>query len=256
MTPQQAFAQKEVLEFLRTWRIWVLAIPLLIFAIGGPIFTYFEPIILESALDVYGDGTIEIAIPQPTWIDSYQQWAGILKHVVPVVLLVIAGSSIAGEVTSGTALPILTAGLKRRDFVLIKYAVISAIAFVTITIGTLINWVVGRVIFPEMRFIGVIAIIGVASLLALLLIALAIFASTFMPDALSSIGLEMFIFLLFAVAALWSPARRFSPAGLLSSISDLAQTGSADFLAPAIATILLTIVLLGLAVRIFQRREL
>lgn len=256
MTPQRAFAMKEFREFYRTWRIWVLLMPILVFAIGGPIFTYYVPEILDTALETYSDGTISVSVPEPTWIDSYLQWARNLKLVVPLMLLVIAGSAIAGEVVSGSAIPILTGGLSRRDFILIKFAIISAMGIASITIGTLINWIVGRMLFPEMRFIGVVAIIGVASLLALALNALAILASTFMPDALSAIGMEMIIFMLLSLTTLWSTARRYSPAGLLNSITDLARTGEAEFLAPAISTIAITIVLLAGAVTIFERREL
>ena len=256
MTPQRAFLKKEVWEFLRTWRIWVLTVPILIFAIGGPIFTYFSPVIFETTFDAYSDGSIDVFVPKPTWIDSYMQWATNLKRVVPVIVLVIAGSAITGEVVSGSAIPVLTGGLGRKDFVLIKFAIISTMAVAAIVVGTMINWIVGKLLFPDMRFVGVIAIIGVASLLVLVLVALAILASTFMPDAMSTIGLEMFIFLILSVATLWSPARQFSPAGLLSSLTDLARNGEANFIAPALSTIIFTIVLLTMAVTIFQRREL
>lgn len=256
MTPIRAFAHKELQEFVRTWRLWVLVIPFLALAIGGPIFTYYEPQFLESTFEAYGDGQIEIFVPEPTWRDSYLRWAGHLRMIVPLVLFVIAGSAIGAEVAAGSILPILVTGLRRREFVLIKFGVIATIAAITISVGSIINWLVTLLFFPEMHMTGLAAIIVVATLLAWTLIALAFLVSVTIQDVFGSIGMQMVIFLLISLAAYWSPASTFSPVGLLTSITDFAERGEAVWITPAISSGIVTIVLLWMTVTIFERREL
>lgn len=254
MTARRAFLQKEFLEFVRTWRIWVLIIPVVAFALGGPIFVHYSPYFFETTIGSYAD--VDVIVPPPTWVDSAMQWVNNLKKIIPIVLLVIAGSAVANECNNRTCIPILTGGLKRRDFVLIKFAVISVLALSAIAIGSILNWFVSTLVFPGTPFKAPLAIIGVAGLLALMLIALAILASTFMPDALSSVGLEMLLFISLAGATLWEPARKYSPAGLLTILSDLVDGNEVNAVMPALSTVVFTIVLLGMAVTIFQRREL
>lgn len=256
MTAWRALARKEILEFTRTWRIRVLLIPMLLFAIGSPVFTYFSPEILENTLEVYGDGDIHIEVPIPNWIDSYLQWARNLKQVIPILLLVITGGAIANEITSGSVIPLLTNGLSRRTLVITKFIVISGIAILAIAFSTMVNWMIGWMLFPDTRLIDAFAIIGVASVLSLLLIALAIFGSSFMPDAIGAVGLELSIFFLLSIGTLWEPARSYSPVGLLSALPDLARDGEAEWLWPATSSLTFTIVLLAMTVTIFRRREL
>ena len=56
---------------------------------------------------------VVIQMPDPTWRDAYAQWIKNLTQIVSFVAIIAAAGSVAGEVTSGTALLVLTKPLSR-----------------------------------------------------------------------------------------------------------------------------------------------
>ncbi|MCA9832934.1 MAG: ABC transporter permease [Thermomicrobiales bacterium] len=254
MSPRRAFLQKEIMEYLRTWRIWLLVLPVLIFAIIGPAFSYFTADFTGEVLDIAD--TYEEETITPDWFAAYSQWTYSLRQILPVLLVLIAGSTIAGECATGTAIPILASGLSRRDFVVLKFAVASGMACAVIVAGTLTIHLISLMLYPQVPWLAPVAVIGVASLLAMLLIAMALFFSTIMPDVFGAVGLEMFLFLALAAASLWEPARRYSPVGLLTSLSDIVKYNEINVLVPGISAVVCTILLVMMSVSVFERREL
>lgn len=254
MSPQRAFFRKEIMEYLSTWRIRVLLVPVLAMAIAGPLFMWYAPTFLGTRLGSYGN--IDLIIQEPTWLDAFEQWTIILKQIVPLLLIVLAGSTITSERDSGAAAMVISGGLPRRDFMIIKFAVVSLMAVLAITAGTFLMWVVSRSIFPGMPFWWNLAIIGVASLLAFVLNAIAIMITTVMPDDISGVGLEILIILLLAATAFWQPARRYSPTGLLTSLSDIVKYNEVNVLMPAVSAVVTTIVTMAVAIRVFEARDL
>lgn len=254
MSPQHTFFRKELLEYLRTWRLLTMALPVLLFAIASPFFVYFSPEIFDATLNSYE--SIEIVVANPTWVDSYKQWAASMKQVVPLLLIVVAITAVSGEVSSATVIPVLVGGLSRRGFVLVKFGVNALYAIAVIMAGTLVTWGVTKLLFDTAPILWALAIVGVASLVVVALIALAVFLSILIPDVLSSVGLELLIVLLLTAATFWQPARDYSPVGLLSSLSDIADGNDPNILLPALSTIAFTIVMLAMSVKLFQNRDL
>lgn len=254
MSPRRTFLLKEFSEYFRTWRLLIMAIPVLLFAIVSPFLVYFSPEILTTLLETFENA--EVVVSEPTWIDSYRQWSDSLKQVVPLLLIVVAISTVSGEVSSATVIPVLVGGLSRRDFVLIKFGVNVFYAIAVIAVGTLITWRVTLLLYGEAPFLWALAIVGVASLIVTALIALAVFLSLLIPDVLSSVGLELLIVLLLTAATLWQPARDYSPVGLLNSLSDIADGHEPNILIPGISTIAVTIMMIIMSVRLFESRDL
>lgn len=254
MSPQAAFIRKEFMEYAHTWRLRLLVIPILLFAIVSPIFAYYSGHIYGAALEL--DLHLNALSGNATWVDSYLQWADSLKQIVPLLLIVIAITAVSEEVSSGTVIPVLTGGLSRRDFVLIKFGVNAVLAICSIAVGTVVMWFVTRLLYADARFLWALAIVGIAAMLVTLLIALAVFLSILVPDVLSSVGLEMVIFLLLAAATLWQPAREYSPVGLLTSLSDLAIGQQPTILFPTLSSLVLSGLLLAMAIRLLQNKDL
>lgn len=254
MSPRRTFLHKEFSEYYRTWRLFTMAIPVLLYAIASPFLVYFSPEILPTILETYENAAIVVS--EPTWIDSYRQWSDSLKQVVPLLLIVVAITTVSGEISSSTVIPVLVGGLSRRDFVLIKFGVNVFYAITVIAVGTCVAWGVTHLLFGEAPYLWAMAIVGVASLIVTALIALAVFVSLLIPDVLSSVGLELLIVLLLSAATFWQPARDYSPVGLLHSLSYLADGYDASIVIPAFSTIAISIVMIILSVRLFENRDL
>ena len=139
------FLRKELAEIVRTWRLPVLAGIVLFFALTGPLTALFTPALLKS-MQASQPGVI-IQLPEPIWRDAYAQWIKNLSQIVSFVVIIVAAGSVAGEVSSGTALLVLTKPVSRKAFVLAKATALAALlGFVTI-VGTALTQIETLVIF-------------------------------------------------------------------------------------------------------------
>jgi hypothetical protein len=139
-----AFARKEAVEIVRTWRIWVLPSILLFFAVTGPVTARFTPQIIGA---VGGTQLAGLKLPAPTYVDAYLQWAKNLTQIALIAIIVIYGGLVSSERKSGTAVLVLTKPLSRTAFVVAKAVVHAAFLSVTVVLGTLVTWDVTKAIF-------------------------------------------------------------------------------------------------------------
>ena len=85
MSAAGALVRKEALEVWRTWRRWVLPGAMLLFAVASPLTALATPALLRS-LTTEG---VTITVPDPSWRDSYAQWA---KNLVQLLLLLVVAA--------------------------------------------------------------------------------------------------------------------------------------------------------------------
>lgn len=249
----RALLRKEFRETLRTWRIWVLPSVLVFFALTGPPTARYTREILTSAL---GDQAGMIPMPDPTYLDSYAQWTKNLAQIVLFVLIVMLGGVIAGERRQGTAVLVLTKPVTRAAFVLAK-ALSSTILVVASTIvATVLTWLVTVALFPEAPLGALAAATGSWLLLAILFVAIMVLASCVADATAGAAGLGFLGFIVLALAGIWGPAARYTPAGLMGIPGQYAAGSQPEVLWPAVTTVGLTIVVLLLAIGVFRRREL
>lgn len=193
---------KEISEFARTWRIWVLLGFVLFFALTSPILAKLTPEILKMVGT--GQSGVVIKMPPPTWRDSYAQWLKNLSQLISFVVLIIAAGSVAGEVASGTAVLVLTKPVSRADFVVAKAAAVLGYVIAAVVLGTAIVQVETLLVFgsaPPGALWG--ATIGWL-LFAIAVIGLTMLFSATMPTlAAAGVGVVGF----FALAALTSLLR-------------------------------------------------
>jgi len=250
-----AFARKEATEIVRTWRIWVLPGMLLLFAITGPVMAKLTPEIVAAAA---GDQLAAImkALPAPTYLDSYAQWAKNLTQIALFAIIIIYGALVSGERKSGTAILVLTKPVSRAAFVLAKAVVHSLFLAVTVVIGTLVTWGGTALMFG--RAPGGPLWSSVLAWLAfgVLFIAIMTLLSTLMGSQAGAAGVGLGVFALMSVASLWEPLATYSPVGLSSASMVLAAGKESAILWPVITSVALACGLVALAAWAFKTKEL
>ncbi len=112
-----AFAEKELLEQLRTWRILILGAVLLLFGMTSPLLAKMTPDLMKN-LSVPG---IVITLPKPAAADAWAQFFKNMGQMGLVVLLLVFGTSLPQEISRGTVLIPLSKGLSRVSVILAKY---------------------------------------------------------------------------------------------------------------------------------------
>ncbi|MFD3445732.1 ABC transporter permease [Microbacteriaceae bacterium 4G12] len=118
-----AFTKKELIENLRTYRVFILAIVFLLFGFMNPAFAKFMPDILKSA----APSGIKINIPPPTALDSWGQFFKNVGQMGFLVLVIVFCGIMANEFNRSTLINMLTKGLKRSTVIFSKFTVAVAI---------------------------------------------------------------------------------------------------------------------------------
>lgn len=252
MTGLLPMLRKELLETVRTWRGWLLLGSFALFGIIDPVLARFMKQILSATV---GD-QLPIAIPDPTWVDAWAQWTKDLSQLLIVIVIVVAAAAVAGEVSSGTAIMPLTKPLSRSAFVVAKYLAVLALVGVGAVLGTGLASAVTAIAFPGAELAPGWQAVGVWLVLAAFICALTTLGSCLVGNTVAAFGIGFAGYLLMSTVAIWQPARAFSPAGLPEAIGLLAGGQPAEMVWPIGTAAVAAILLLGLAIWVFGRREL
>lgn len=250
-----AFARKEAVEILRTWRIWVLPGMLMAFALSGPVLAKFTPEIVGSVAGDQFAGLMK-ALPKPTYLDSYGQWAKNLTQIVSFAIVIIYGGLVSSERKSGTAALVLTKPVSRAAFVVAKAAVHSVFLIVTVVLGTLATWAGTAVMFGTAPG-GALWSATVAWLaFAVFFIGIMTLLSSLLGSQAGAAGIGLGVFALTSVASLWEPLAAYSPVGLSGAAMMLAAGRTSAILWPVVSSLALACALVACAALAFRTKEL
>lgn len=243
---------KEFTEILRTWRIWLVGILFVAFAVADPVIAKFTPEILGS---VVGD-QLPIELPAATYLDAYGQWIKDLSQLLLVVVLVVAAGTVAAEANSGTLIMPLTKPISRSGFVLAKLAAVLSLVTVALAVATGAVCLVTGLVFDDVDYAPIWRAVGVWWVFAIMLIAATVAASCLVSNTIAAFGIGFGVFIAFSVVSVWQPARAYSPAGLPEVMGLLGRGEPADAAWPVGTALLLAAAFVAVAVLAFRRREL
>ncbi len=255
MTGFWAFARKEGAEILRTWRIWVLPGMLIFFALTGPLMARFTPEIITA---VGGDQVAALAkaIPTPTYLDSYAQWAKNLTQIALFAVIIIYGGLISGERKSGTAILVLTKPVSRSAFVVAKASVHAVFVSAIVVVGTLVTWAGTALVFGKAPG-GPLWSSAMAWLaFGLMFLAIMTLLSTLLGSQAGAAGIGLGLFALVSVGGILEPLAKYSPVGLAGAPMTLAMGKETPILWPVITSAALACLLVAAAAWAFKTKEL
>lgn len=249
-----AFARKEALEILRTWRVIVLPAILLLFAITSPLLARFTPEIITSLV---GDQLSGLKLPTPTAYTAYSQWIKNVSQIGLFAIVIIYGGVISSERRTGTAVLVLTKPLSRVAFVVAKFAVHLVYLAVAVTVATLVTWLITAIAFGAAPAAAIWSSTATWFVLASMYLAMMVLFSVLIPAAAGAAGAGLAFYLALAVGAVWPKIDDFSPAGLIGRASALAAHTSTDsVLWPVLTAVAVGVVAVAIAAFVFRRQEL
>lgn len=245
---------KELLEISRTWRRFVLPILLLIMAIISPVLARITPELLRSVAT--SDPGVIIQLPEPTAVDALRQWGQSLGQIVLFAIIVISAGLISNDLTSGAGQLALVKPLSRRDYILAKVVVLGGYLVVVTIAAAVICGIVTRLIFGNLPMRELVISTAVWLVLALLFICLMTLFSTVLRSQTAAAGAGIGLYFLASIAALWQPAKEYSPVGLLTVYNDIVMGHAVHLLIPVVTALIIAVVALLVAIWHFQRQTI
>jgi ABC-2 type transport system permease protein len=250
MSGFETWVWKELLEISRTWRRFVLPLLLLIMAILSPVLARITPDLLRSVAS--NDPGVIIQVPDPTSSDALRQWGQSLGQIVLFAVIVISAGLISSDLTSGAGQLALVKPLSRRAYILAKVAVLSGFLAVSTIAAMLVCGLLTRAIFGDLPVRELVQVTAVWLVLAALFICVMTFFSTVLRSQTAAAGAGIAIYFIASIAALWNPAKTYSPVGLLSAYDALIAGRDTPLVWPIVTAAILAVVMLLLAIRLFQ----
>ncbi|MFT8889076.1 MAG: ABC transporter permease [Ethanoligenens sp.] len=245
------FTVKECVEQVRTFKGIAIFLVLLFFGISSPLMAKLTPDLLKLAV------TVPISIPAPTAADAYAQFFKNVGQIGFLVVLLIASGCVAIEASKGTVRLMLTRGLSRTAFILLKFTCAVLVWSVSYAVAAGLCAVYTVLLFPNGRLSHVVAALFCLWFFGVLTLAAAVFCSAVSPSyLLSAVGSVVLWGMLLACAA-FPILKDDAPSALVSRGLELLNGLAPErLLAPVLWACALTVGLLTAACIIFRTRDL
>lgn len=252
-----SFFKKEIIEIIRTRRIFVMPVIYLFFGFMSPLTARYMKEIFKS-IGSGGMGGIEIRMPDPTYLDAYIQLFKNMNQICIIILILSVMGTVVDEKIRGTAVPVLTKNLSRTGFILCKF--LAGIIFFTfsylLAVAACIYYT--YLLFPRFSNSGLFWALFVLWAYGLLIYTITLFASIISKTTVISAVLSFMGFALLSAGAAIPAFKGYFP-GILGGISTGIITGSAspgDAAAPLAIAVGLVAALLSVGIMIFKKQEL
>lgn len=243
----------EWLRLRRTWRGPALLVVFLLFGFTGPLTARY----LANILDSFGGGEIQVIVADPRPVDGMTQYLGNVHQLGLVTLIMVAASALAFDASVDVSTFLRTRVSSIARLVLSRFAVYAAAGGVAFALGAIAAWYETVVLIGSLPVGGMIAGMILGGVYYGFVVSLVALASGIARSALAATAIAF----AFAVVEqiVWGliPAlERWLPARLAFALSDLAEGEAIADYAPTLAsTIAITALIVVVAIRLIERRE-
>ncbi|CAJ1194559.1 hypothetical protein CPR19088_GLDEOEPO_02314 [Companilactobacillus paralimentarius] len=248
------FIRKELLESWRNYHLLIIMIVFVIFGIEGPLMAKLTPDILKMAS---GSG-FSIKMPDPTSIDSWQQYYKNMTQIGIYVLVVIFSGTVSGEVSQGTLVNLVTKGLPRYSVIIAKYIVAYLQWCLALITSFLISWGYTAYYFPDNKTPNIWLGLWPLLIFGLMFVAITILGSTLSTNNYGGFLTSVIVFIGLTLLNLFKDFKRYNPIALVTDNMSLVKgTEKISHIMPAIwITIFSALVIIYLSILLLKRKKL
>ena len=245
--------KKELKEYLKTGKFYILLFVFLFFAIVSPLTAKLMPELIKSLSQ-----GITITITPPTWRDSFVQFFKNMNQIVFIVIVIVFIGSISEEKSRGTASLVAVKGVDRGQWVVSKFIFQFLLSLFMLLFAFFMCFYYGKLLFPETLFYQAFSSVVLYAFYLLFVVALTIFSSSIGNSILQSAGIFFTIFIFMNVLNIIPKISPYNPM-TLSSIENqwiASQVTWGNALKPIISTLVISIALIILGALHFKKQEL
>lgn len=254
MTGFAAFLRKELLEIPRTWRIWVLPLFVLVFALTSPVLALFIPDLVAAFAG--SEPGVVIHLPEPVAVDGYQQFLKNLNQIVLIAIIVTGAGAVSGERRAGTAGLVLTKPLSRAAFLAAKIVSQSTLIVLTTAVGAGLCVAMTALCFGAAPVAAFLAAVGLWLVYALFVVAIMTLVSTLFRAQGGAVGAGLAVYFGLIVLGSWPAAADRTPAGLPVAAWGVLSGEPAAVGWPLGTAVAAAVVAAIAAVKVFRTKEL
>lgn len=248
------FTKKELVEQIRTYKLFIFLAVFFIFGMTSSLFAKLMPNIIAS-MDLKG---IEIKIPEPTFLDAYAQFFKNVNEMGLIALILIFSGTLSGELTKGTLINMLSKGLSRKVVILSKFTSAILIWTLAYVISILINYGYTFYLFGKHSVDNLLLAFFCLWLFGVFIIAIIILSSTIVKGSYGGLILTAIIYGALMLINLFPKVEKYNPYSLITKNIELINNKISveDINITMVVTVLMIFVSLVGALKIFRKKQL
>ena len=249
-----AFTKKELLEQLRTFKWLIILSVFFLFGMMSPVMAKLLPDIL-SGMEVEG---MVIKVPEPTALDAYAQFFKNFTQMGMLVVLLVFGGTLSGELSKGTLINILAKGLPRHTVLLSKYMAAVLLWTVGYLVAAATNYGYTAYLFKTTTVENLLFSLFCLWLFGCFVLALIILSSTIASGNFGGLILSAVALVVMLLLDIFPNTHRYNPISLASeNLALLSGNVQTEELAIAVViTVILTVACLVAAIALFRKKKL
>jgi ABC-2 type transport system permease protein len=246
--------KKELLEQVRSKKLFVISILFLFIAVSSPILAKLIPELFTTI-----PGTeITLKIPDATWIDGLSQYVKNVSQIAVIAIIFLFAGSISEEKNKKTLELLLSKPISRIEYILGKF--VSGFLVITIInlLAGLIFYIYSNTLFNAGNFMNFLVINLILTLILLLIQSITIFFSSMNQNQINAAGLSFLSYVIIStILPLFEKLKVFLPTYILSMYSQSYIDGDFTVYTKSIITCLMLIfILIGVSILLFNKQEI
>ena len=248
-----AFVKKEFMENARNYRLLIMIALFTIFGMLGPLSAKFMPELIASLAP-----DLEIAITEPTALDSWVQFYKNISQLGFSVMIILFSGCLSSEYTKGTLNIMLTKGLSRPAVVMAKYTVAAAIMTISYWLCFGITYGYTAYLWPGTSLLHTTFAALALWVIGFMYLSILMLGCVFFRQSFTSIVFLLVVTVFMSLVSIPTSIAGYSPLVLTSENVDLlaGNAATSDFLVPMIVALVLIVGLLSAAVMQFNKKKL
>ncbi len=216
--------RKEMLELVRTKRLLIALVVLVLFGMTSPLLAKMVPQIMTL---VPGGEQIALLIPAPTINDAIAQYIKNVTQFGILLALLFGMGSVANEKDKGTAAMVLSKPMPRLTFLAAKLAANGLLFLLAIVAAGIACYYYTYVLFGKLDLVRFAELNGLILLYILVYVALTVFFSTLTKTQYLAIGMGFGVLILFGIISAIPGWGAYTPEVLVTNAGVIGSDGEA-----------------------------
>lgn len=248
------FLKKELLESVRTYKMFILLTVFLLLGIMNPLIAKLTPEIVEMAMPA----GMDITVADPTAMDSWLQFYKNVGQIGVLVIVLVLSGMLSAELSKGTLINLLTKGLSRSAVIFAKFTYMIVMWTGGYALSYLVTWGYTVFLFPKGEASHVLVAAFFLWVFGVFLLAVLMLGSVLAGNSYGSLLITGGVFVVCMLLNMVPAVHKFNPLSLgMDNMALIQNTVEAKELFPAvgIAAIIVVLALAG-SVMLFRKKQL
>jgi len=249
-----AFTKKELLEYTRTYKLFLMVIIFLGFGFMNPVTAKYTPELIAGFMP---EG-MSVEIAEPTILDSWSQFFSNIPQLGLIIMVIVFSGLMANEFSKGTLVNILTKGMRREAVILAKFTSASLIWTVSYLVSFVVTLLYSKLFWSDTGVANLAMAVGCVWLFGILLLSSLLLGGILFRSSYGSLLFVGVLVVVMFVLNVLQTIAEYVPIRLVSVNMELLRgsIGASEVYAAVGITIGLTVVFIVISMVVFNRKRL